>query len=96
MKQLNKISTFLKGISALVILSLMEYPVFAQDSTSTGSSSSTTTTTTTTNEVWYTQPWVWVIGGAVLLLIIVALVRGGGTDRVSTHTTHTKVIKEKE
>ena len=26
---------------------------------------------------WYQQPWVWVIGGAVFILILVALLRGG-------------------
>lgn len=28
---------------------------------------------------WYMQPWVWVVGGAVFLLLLVALLRGGGT-----------------
>lgn len=27
---------------------------------------------------WYTQPWVWIVGGAVFLLLLVALLRGGG------------------
>ena len=27
---------------------------------------------------WYQQPWVWVVGGAVFILLIVALARGGG------------------
>lgn len=26
---------------------------------------------------WYTQPWVWVVGGAVFILLLVALLRGG-------------------
>ncbi len=26
---------------------------------------------------WYTQPWVWIVGGAVFILLIVALTRGG-------------------
>ena len=25
---------------------------------------------------WYSQPWVWVVGGAVFLLLLVALIRG--------------------
>ncbi len=25
---------------------------------------------------WYTQPWVWVVGGAVFVLLLVALLRG--------------------
>jgi hypothetical protein len=27
---------------------------------------------------WYQQPWVWIVGGAVFILILVALLRGGG------------------
>lgn len=26
---------------------------------------------------WYTQPWVWVVGGAVFILLLVALLRSG-------------------
>ena len=28
---------------------------------------------------WYGQPWVWVVGGAVFILLLVALLRGGGS-----------------
>lgn len=27
---------------------------------------------------WYQQPWVWIVGGAVFILILVALLRGRG------------------
>ena len=27
---------------------------------------------------WYAQPWVWVVGAAVFIIIIVALLRGSG------------------
>lgn len=27
---------------------------------------------------WYTAPWVWVVGAAVFILLLVALTRGGG------------------
>ena len=30
------------------------------------------------NSNWYQQPWVWIAGGAVFILILVALLRGGG------------------
>jgi hypothetical protein len=26
---------------------------------------------------WYAQPWIWVVGGAVFILLLVALLRGG-------------------
>lgn len=27
---------------------------------------------------WYSHPWVWVIGAAIFILLLVALLRGGG------------------
>jgi len=30
---------------------------------------------------WYQQPWVWVIGGAVFILLLVALLRGGNRQK---------------
>lgn len=27
---------------------------------------------------WYAQPWVWIVGGALFILLLVALLRGGG------------------
>jgi hypothetical protein len=27
---------------------------------------------------WYQQPWVWVVGGAIFIIIIVGLLRGRG------------------
>ena len=28
-------------------------------------------------ETWYTQPWVWVVGAAVFILILVAILKSG-------------------
>jgi hypothetical protein len=33
------------------------------------------------NGDWYQQPWVWVVGGAVFILLIVALARGRGSKK---------------
>ena len=30
---------------------------------------------------WYQQPWVWIVGGAVFILLLVALLRGGSAKR---------------
>lgn len=27
---------------------------------------------------WYQQPWVWIVGGAVFILLLIAILRGGG------------------
>ena len=29
---------------------------------------------------WYQQPWVWIVGGAVFVLLLVALLRGNRKD----------------
>jgi hypothetical protein len=29
---------------------------------------------------WYAQPWMWVVGGAVFLIIIIALLRGKSSN----------------
>lgn len=30
------------------------------------------------NDNWYQQPWVWIVGGAVFIIILVALMKGSG------------------
>lgn len=91
-----------KNLVMLLTLTLMQIAVYAQDNTSGGTSgggnsggsseggTSTTTTSTsiTHTDTWYTQPWVWIVVGAVVLLLIVALTRGGSdragrTDKVT-------------
>ena len=82
-----------KMFIALLLVGFFNAIAIAQDS----AVSSTTSTTTIQEHTWYTQPWVWVVGGAVLLLLIVALVRSSGpsngnstTDKVTyTKTTET-------
>ena len=32
----------------------------------------------TKGDAWYTAPWVWVVGAAVFILLLVALTRGSG------------------
>ena len=29
--------------------------------------------------VWYTSPWVWIVGGAIFILLLVALLRGSNS-----------------
>ena len=75
---------------ALVLLaSCFHLALLAQDSTS--SKTTTRTTTSSTETVWYTQPWVWVVGGAVFLIILVALLKGSSTSNTESRTT---VIKD--
>jgi hypothetical protein len=84
MKQLLTGSNY-KNLVTFLLLSFMQLFAYAQDTTS-----KTVKTTTETSTTWYTQPWVWIVGGAVLLIILVALLRGGS----STTRDSTTVIKD--
>jgi hypothetical protein len=83
MKQLSAAS--LRNFAALVILCLLQTVVMAQDTSN--STSTRVETTTTTKETWYAEPWVWVVGGAVLILILVALLRGNSSRRTDASRT---------
>ena len=84
MKQLTKIATF-KVLISVVILSLIQAVTLAQDTTH----SSTSVTTHSETTTWYTSPWVWIVGIAVFILLLIALLGGknrnrtGSTDKVT-------------
>jgi hypothetical protein len=74
MKNVTRLSTYVKTLIALIMLSFSQTLVLAQDkkvdidiSTDSGGGGD-----------WYTRPWVWIVGGAIFLLLLVALLRGGG------------------
>lgn len=71
MKSLKKISTSLKTFTAFVMLCFMQTIAFAQDK-----KVDVDITTNKGGGNWYAQPWVWIVGGAVFLLLLVALMRG--------------------
>lgn len=100
MKQ-SKTMVSLKMFFALLIFNGLQLVLLAQDSTT----SSTTTSTTSSNTridmneggEWYTSPWVWVIGAAVFILLLIALLRGGNNRTDATRTdkvTVTKTVRE--
>ncbi|MES2774594.1 MAG: hypothetical protein V4722_10440 [Bacteroidota bacterium] len=65
-----KTNQLFKSLSAFVTLLILSVYSFAQDKKvdidiSTNKSSD-----------WYAQPWVWIVGGAVFILLLVALIRG--------------------
>lgn len=33
------------------------------------------------NSNWYQQPWVWIVGGAVFILLLVAMLKGSGSKK---------------
>ena len=85
----------IRHVFMLILLTLTQAVVWAQDGASTSSSTTQTTTTTTeTTQDWYTQPWVWIVGGAVFILILIALLRGNSSS--NTEVSRTTVIKDRE
>ena len=68
-----------------IFFTCMQIVLWAQDANQT-----VTTKTESTTTQWYASPWVWVAGGAVFIIILVALMRGNS----STSETRTTVIKD--
>lgn len=92
---MKKVNGFTCRFILLFLLTLVQAAIWAQDSTTSSSSHSVTVTketTTTTN--WYMQPWVWVVGAAVFIIILVALFRGNSSRTDVSRTT--TVIKDRE
>jgi len=61
--------------ASLLASSIWSVWALAQDQTMTGG---TTQTTTRTTEVWYGQWWLWAVGVAVFLIVVIALTNRGG------------------
>ena len=80
-----------------VAMSFMTTLALAQDTSRTITSHSTVTTTETT---WYAEPWVWAVGAAIFIIIIVALVRGNDSSRSSAgrvdKVTYTKKVSRED
>ncbi len=90
MKNLAKIAWY-KALVMMAIFSFVQTLSWAQDSTS--SSSSTTTTTTTENvDNWYASPWVWVVGAALFILLLIALLRGNSSKTTTSDTGRTDKV----
>ena len=70
MNRFKKISARIKGIIAFTMLCFMQTIAFAQDK------KMDVNISTDKGGNWYAQPWVWIVGGAVFLLLLVALLRG--------------------
>jgi hypothetical protein len=96
MKHPTKLLT-LKPFFLMLFLSLFSLTVWSQNEQGGGGSESSSTTSTekktsinissndsTGTTAWYTSPWVWVVGAAVFILLLVALLSNRGRDTVTT------------
>lgn len=90
-KQILKLQYFL-----ILLLTTSPLYLLAQDeeapSTSTTSTSKTEISVTETSEQWYASPWVWVVGAAVFILLLVALLSNRGADRTSDRVVVKKTV----
>ena len=77
------------------LLSIIGIFSWAQDSTGSSTTVTTSETTTTTTE-WYTEPWVWVVGAAVFIIIIVALIRSNSSKDKTEVSRSTTIIKDRD
>lgn len=79
MQNLFKKSLFLFFLLITILYSNL---LIAQDAT---------TIPATTTETFVIQPWMWVVGGIIVLIILIAMIRGG------SRTTHSeRVVIKKE
>jgi len=86
-----------KPFLIMLFLSLFSLAMWAQNEEGSGGSEKSTTTTTSKTSVtissddavnaWYTSPWVWVVGAAVFILLLVALLSNRGSDTVRVSKT---------
>jgi ABC-type phosphate transport system auxiliary subunit len=63
-----------KALCTLLLALFSTVLVFGQD----GGGKDVNINVNTKGNAWYTSPWVWVVGAAVFILLLVALMRGGG------------------
>ena len=83
---LIKVKVFKKTSLALLFF-FISCMSFAQDSTK-----SVKSVLTNDEELWYMQPWVWVVGGVALLLLLIALFSGKKTKNKGTNRTDKVII----
>jgi hypothetical protein len=66
----------------LCVISLVSVVAIAQDSTNVSGGDSSGS--------WYRQPWIWVVGGVVFLLLIIAMLRGSNRQATNERATVTR------
>lgn len=71
---MKKISSIWLKITDIIFLGFISFLSFAQDK-------GVDIDVNVKKDNWYAQPWVWIVGGAVFILLLVALIRGGGSRR---------------
>lgn len=72
---------------------LITFISLAQDSTTTSTATTSSNSTSSSSQAaWYMNPIAWVVGGVIVLILLIALIRSGSsaTDRVTVTKTVTR------
>jgi hypothetical protein len=75
---MNRLKAWGRRLSIAIVPMTWSALAWAQQQQQPGGGGDVTTTTTTTTEVWYTNWWVWAVGIAVFLIVVIALTNRGG------------------
>ena len=62
------------GTATMLVMMLTMLPVYAQDG-------GLDIDVDIDKKEWYEQPWAWIVGAAVFILLLVAILRGGRKSR---------------
>ena len=66
------------SITVLFVVQLLATSIWAQQVQDGGTTATPTTpgpATTVTQEEWYAEPWVWILGGIIVIAILVMVLR---------------------
>ncbi|MEO6949987.1 MAG: hypothetical protein ABI123_10195 [Ginsengibacter sp.] len=91
MKKIFQKQFYVAAYVTLVLL-FVQVVTFAQDGNAPASTTTTTSSTSTSStEPMAVQPWMWIVGGAIVLIIIIALLRGNSSTK-EVHVEKTRDI----
>ena len=83
-----------KRLVTLIIFTAMQTVLWAQEAENTTTSTKKVDVSVENTQTWFASPWVWVIGAAVFILLLVALLSGGrGGSASSDRVTVTKTVE---
>ena len=80
----------LKMLFTFLVFNLIQLVLIAQEETTTTTSTKKVDVEVTEN--WYAAPWVWIVGAAIFILLLVALI-GGGRNRSGDRVSVTKTVE---
>lgn len=87
----------LKSVMTLVIFTLMQTAILAQESTTESNTTTSTVKVSTeqTGNKWYSSPLLWVAGAALFIILLISLMRGSKSKTTTANTSTDRVTVTK-